>query len=90
MSDPDLRHASRRASQPLEADSSAKVNRMFDLSAMTVEKKKEKILSAIASRGWFTAECYWNEACELRNAGLVQLSERFSTGGNRKPVWVKA
>ena len=57
---------------------------------MTTAQKKEKILSAIASRGWFTAECYWNEACELRDAGLVQLSERFSTGGNRKPVWVKA
>ena len=57
---------------------------------MTTAQKKEKILSAIASRGWFTAECYWNEACELRNAGLVQLSERFSTGGNRKPVWVSA
>ena len=57
---------------------------------MTAEQKKEKILSAIASRGWFTAECYWNEACELRNAGLVRLGERFSTGGNRKPVWVKA
>lgn len=57
---------------------------------MTVEKKKEKILSAIASRGWFTAECYWNEACELRNAGLIRLGERFFTGGNRKPVWVSA
>lgn len=57
---------------------------------MTVEKKKEKIISAIASRGWFTAECYWNEACELRNAGLIRLGEHFFTGGNRKPVWVKA
>ena len=57
---------------------------------MTTAQKKEKILSAIASRGWFTAECYWNEACELRNAGLIRLGERFSTGGNRKPVWVSA
>lgn len=27
---------------------------------------------------------------ELRNAGLIRLGERFFTGGNRKPVWVKA
>ena len=57
---------------------------------MSADDKKAKILAAIASRGWFTAECYWNEACELRNAGMVRLGERFSTGGNRKPVWVKA
>ncbi len=55
---------------------------------MTIDDKKEKILAAIASRGWFTAECYWNEACELRDAGLIRLGDRFSTGGNRKPVWV--
>jgi hypothetical protein len=57
---------------------------------MTVEKKKEKILSAIASRGWFTTECCWNEACELRDAGMIWLGERYFTGGNLKLVWVEA
>lgn len=57
---------------------------------MTYTTAQQKILASIAARGWFTAECYWNEACELRNAGLIRLGERFSTGGNRKPVWVKA
>jgi hypothetical protein len=57
---------------------------------MTTEQKKEKILAAISVRGWFTAECYWNEARELEKAGAIKLSERFSVGGNRKNVWVKA
>ena len=55
---------------------------------MTADDKKVKILAAIASRGWFTAECYWSEASALRDAGLVRLGERFSTGGHRKLVWV--
>jgi hypothetical protein len=55
---------------------------------MSADDKKAKILAAIASRGWFTTECYWNEACELHNAGLIRLGERFSVGGNRKSVWV--
>ena len=29
-------------------------------------------------------------AITARDAGQVRLGERFSTGGNRKPVWVKA
>jgi len=57
---------------------------------MTVEQKKQKILAAIASRGWFTAECYWNEARALEAEGLIRLGDRFFTGGNRKPVWVAA
>lgn len=57
---------------------------------MTNEQKKEKILAAIAARGWFTAECYWKEARELEAAGLIRLGDRFFTGGNRKSVWVAA
>ena len=49
-----------------------------------------KILAAIAGRGWFTAEVYQNDAQALKSAGLIKMGERFSTGGNRKPVWVKA
>lgn len=57
---------------------------------MTVEQKKQKILAAIASRGWFTTECYWNEARALEAEGLIRLGDRFFTGGNRKSVWVAA
>ena len=55
---------------------------------MTKEAKKEKILAAIAARGWFTCECYWNEAAELKAEGLIKMGDRYFTGGNRKPVWV--
>lgn len=54
------------------------------------EAKQEKILAAIASRGWFTAEVYFNEARALREAGLIKMGDRYFTGGNRKPVWVAA
>jgi hypothetical protein len=57
---------------------------------MTSEQKKERILAAIKARGWSTADCFWKEACELRDAGLIKLGERFSVGGNRKTVWVAA
>ena len=57
---------------------------------MTAAAKKEKILACIASRGWFTAEIYWIEANELRAEGKIKMGERFSVGGNRKPVWVAA
>jgi hypothetical protein len=57
---------------------------------MAHDSKKQKILAAIASRGWWTADVYWNHACELRDAGLIKLGDRFFTGGNRKTVWVTA
>lgn len=57
---------------------------------MTADQKKQKILAAIASRGWFTADIYWTQACELRDAGMIKLGDRFFTGGNRKTVWVAA
>lgn len=57
---------------------------------MTMEQKKQKILSAIASRGWFTVEIYWNEARALQAEGLIKLGDRFFVGGNRKQVWVAA
>lgn len=57
---------------------------------MSASDKKAKILSAIEARGWFTADVYLNEANELRADGLIRMGERFSTGGNRKAVWVSA
>lgn len=57
---------------------------------MNAEAKKSTILTAIASRGWFTAEIYQNEAAELCREGKIERGERFSVGGNRKPVWVAA
>jgi len=55
---------------------------------MTTEQKTAKILSSIATRGWFTAEIYWNEAKALEVKGLIKLSDRYVLGGNRKNVWV--
>ncbi len=49
-----------------------------------------RILAAIAARGWFTTDCFWNDACALRDAGVIKMGERFFTGGNRKVVWVAA
>ena len=57
---------------------------------MTQEAKRQKILAAITSRGWFTCEIYWNEAQEMEAAGLIKMGDRYFTGGNRKPVWVAA
>lgn len=51
-------------------------------------EKKAKILVAIASRGWWTADVYFAEAQELRADGLIKMGDRFSVGGNRKTVWV--
>lgn len=57
---------------------------------MTKEAKKSKILATIEIRGWFTTEIYWNEANELKQAGLIKMGDHYFTGGNRKPVWVAA
>jgi hypothetical protein len=57
---------------------------------MTKQQKQAKILASIASRGWTTCEIYWTEACELRAAGLIKQEYKYTTGGNRKPVWVMA
>jgi hypothetical protein len=57
---------------------------------MTSQEKKDRIIAAIAARGWFTADLFTAEASELRDAGAIKLGERFSVGGNRKTVWVAA
>lgn len=59
-----------------------------DTDMTTTEQKNAKILAAIASRGWFTTEIYFNEARALAAAGLIKMGDRYFTGGNRKPVWV--
>lgn len=55
---------------------------------MTSAAKKEKILGAIAARGWCTDGIYHKEAMELLAAGLIARGDRYFLGGNRKPVWV--
>jgi hypothetical protein len=57
---------------------------------MTKQQKQDKILASIAAKGWATCEIYWNEACELRTAGLIKQAYKYTTGGNQKPVWVAA
>jgi len=57
---------------------------------MTVEAKKETILASIEARGWFTTQIYYNEAAQLRDAGLVKIGTRYFVGGNEKMVWVAA
>lgn len=57
---------------------------------MTESQKKEKILAAIAARGWHTRGVYEKQAMELYQAGVIKIGNRFSTGGNRKAVWVSA
>ena len=54
---------------------------------MTTEAKQAKILAAINGRGWFTAAIYFNEARELRNAGLIKLVSRHFPGEGNKFVW---
>ena len=51
---------------------------------------KDKIIAAITARGWFTMEIHYSVAKELAAAGIIKRGERFSTGGNRRPVWVAA
>jgi hypothetical protein len=57
---------------------------------MTTTEKTNKILAAIAARGWFTAELFINEAHALRDAGIIKLGTAYSVGGNRKTVWEAA
>lgn len=57
---------------------------------MTSQQKKDKILAAIADRGWFLAELFVNEARELQAAGTIRRETRYFTGGNPKAVWVAA
>lgn len=54
---------------------------------MTTEAKQAKILAAINGRGWFTAAIYFNEARELRDAGLIKLVSRHFPGEGNKFVW---
>jgi hypothetical protein len=51
---------------------------------------KEKILAAIAARGWMVGGIYTQAASELRDAGRIKLGTRYFTGGNEKLVWVAA
>ena len=57
---------------------------------MNAEQKKEKILSAIAARGWSLAEVHFSTGKALEAEGKVKLSDRYFTGGNCKFVWVAA
>jgi hypothetical protein len=57
---------------------------------MTIATQKDKILAAIAARGWATTEIFWKAAQELVAEGRIKMGDRLFTGGNRKPVWVAA
>ncbi len=57
---------------------------------MTTAAQKEKILAAIAARGWQTTEIFWNAAKELEAEGKIKLGDKYFTGGNLKLVWVAA
>lgn len=57
---------------------------------MTTEQKKASILVIIEVRGWFVMGVHMNECAALEKEGKIKNGERFSTGGNRKSVWVAA
>ena len=57
---------------------------------MTTTERTQKILTIIATRGWFSGEIYQSEARALYTAGLIKQDIRYSVGGNRKLVWVAA
>ncbi len=55
---------------------------------MTTATQKEKILAAIAARGWATTEIFWAAAQELKAEGRIKMGDKYFVGGNRLPVWV--
>lgn len=56
---------------------------------MTTEQKKAKILSAAATTFGAPDSIYWNEAKELRDAGLIVLAHRMGVRAD-KTRWVLA
>ena len=57
---------------------------------MTKETQKEKILAAIASRGWMMQTCFLDAANELRAEGKIRSEIRYSAVGAIRCVWVGA
>lgn len=57
---------------------------------MSKTEQQSRILDAIASRGWITAELYIDAAKELYARGVIKLDTRHTAVGNRKSVWVAA
>lgn len=57
---------------------------------MTKTEQQIRILNAIESRGWITAELYIDAAQELSQRGQIKLDTRHTAVGNRKSVWVAA
>lgn len=57
---------------------------------MTTLEKKNKILAAIASRGWFAGGIYLAEANELYAEGVIKSVTRRTSVGGTKTVWVAA
>lgn len=57
---------------------------------MTNAEQQNRILAAIASRGWITAELYIDAAKELYARGMIKLDTRHTAVGSRKSVWVAA
>ncbi len=57
---------------------------------MSKTEQQTRILAAINSRGWATAELYLDAAAELRDRGLIRHDTRRTAVGGTKSVWVAA
>lgn len=54
---------------------------------MTLSPKHQKVLVLAATNNGCPADLYWNEANELRAAGLIERREHFSKVGARSLRW---
>lgn len=54
---------------------------------MTLSPKHQKVLALAATDTGCPADLYWNEANELRAAGLIERRERISKVGARSLRW---
>lgn len=57
---------------------------------MSKTEQQQRILAAIASRGWANSELYIDAANELYANGVISLATRHTAVGSRKSVWVAA
>lgn len=57
---------------------------------MTTEQRTAKIIACIASRGWWMAGIYEDEAKALCAEGKIKLETRRTAVGGTNFVWVAA
>lgn len=55
-----------------------------------IEQQQTRIMAAINSQGWFTAELYIDAANQLRANGLIKLDQKRRATGGSNWIWVKA